>query len=370
MDLRKRNERAICGRHAAAWVLYGCFLLLRNAGYASVSSIVAVYAAMVPLFYLFYHLFTRHLRRVRVEAFLRMALLYMVLIQLLAYGYAYTLLPAIGVVLQRPDVDFSLVEFMVTVLQYSVHIATFAFLAFLLERNAHHIRRRVSAWGIQKKNELAATVHQLSPHLGYGILNKLYKNALAQDPELPQGILRLADLSAYMASASALQGRLVPLRKELDMLMLLYQMLLPRSPHRDGSWISIQGNPDTYKVPPLALLDLLENAIKYTAAQDRERIILAIGCGKSTLRCHIRNPSADRDGHEQSNLSGNRALRRRLHLLFGDRARLRTRLIGREFHAILDIEGAVWDAGGEGFADKRASILMKYPHRPRRGQYE
>ncbi len=168
--------------------------------------------------------------------------------------------------------------------------------------------------------ELQLLKAQLHPHFLFNTLNNLYSHVLNQSPNAPDILLKLARVLRFMIYES--NSPRIPLEKEVDLLKSYIALEHLRYGERLDISISIQGDIQSYQIPPLLLLPLLENAFKHGTSQQIEQcwISLDMTITNSMMNFKLIN-SIDR-AHIPENASdggfGLQNLERRLELLYGN----------------------------------------------------
>ncbi|HEX7366348.1 MAG TPA: histidine kinase [Pelobium sp.] len=127
------------------------------------------------------------------------------------------------------------------------------FIGFLTYRNRHQNIRL---------NLLKAQIH---PHFLFNTLNNLYALSMVKSDDAPDVVMGLANIlryALYECNASA-----VNLKKEMD--IIAEYILLEKIRYGDGLQVNINNLNDleSYKIVPLLLLPLVENAYKHGASK-------------------------------------------------------------------------------------------------------
>ena len=110
-------------------------------------------------------------------------------------------------------------------------------------------------------NELQFLKTQIHPHFLFNTLNNLYALAIEQSPKVPEVILKLSEMLDYMLYTCA--DPLVPVEKEIQFIETYIEL----ESLRYGKKLDLQFDHDigetSYKMAPLLLLSLVENAFKH-----------------------------------------------------------------------------------------------------------
>jgi hypothetical protein len=204
----------------------------------------------------------------------------------------------------------------------------------------------VGGWGLGRDIELeydlehvrlkAIRAH-LDPHFLYNTLNAIAEWC-AEDPKVAEeATIRLADI--LRATLEGLELRTWPLSRELALVDDLLE--LHRLRDAEAFTPSIDADPSVVavEVPPLALVAMIENAVKHgPRAGHRGSITVRVTATDDKIRCEIENPgtfapSRDKPGR------GLATLRKRLALAYGDRAHFSIAAAGADrTRAVLELE--------------------------------
>jgi hypothetical protein len=182
--------------------------------------------------------------------------------------------------------------------------------------------------------ELTYLKAQLNPHFLFNTLHNIHTLAYLQSPLTPDAILRLASLMRYMLHES--NASVVPLRQELHYLQDFISLQQLRYAQTPVVQVDVEGEVDTWYLPPLLLLPLLENAYKHSPAYLQVhaiRLSLEVTAGALTFR--LRNPISTKPlpAAEPGGI-GLANVRKRLQLLYPDQHSLQV-TVGAEYFEVL-----------------------------------
>ena len=199
----------------------------------------------------------------------------------------------------------------------------------------------------QLLTELALLRTQLNPHFLFNTLNNIYTLTKRKSDRAPEAVLRLAGIMRYLLYDSRPEA--VPLHQELTHLgsyLDLQRLRLPVSATEivvvDTEGIAEE---ESFRVAPLLLLPLLENAFKHGDLAARPvavhlRLSLTVA---RHLRVEIRNAVAPADATrslpDTTGGVGLANLRRRLQLLYPGRHQLHVQAAATEHTVILELHG-------------------------------
>lgn len=191
----------------------------------------------------------------------------------------------------------------------------------------------------QRREELAQLKSQLNPHFLFNTLNSIYA-LIAISPEKAQTAVH--ELSAMLRYVLYDSPATVPLQSEMNFVKnyveLMKLRLSPKQP------VDLQLDPadgGDLAIAPLLFITLIENVFKHgNTAEPHTPIKISITCHDGIVSCITSNAIAPRNINHDSNEGGIGIanLHRRLHLLYGDRASLKTSVKDGCFTATLTID--------------------------------
>lgn len=199
------------------------------------------------------------------------------------------------------------------------------------------LQQRQELLAVQRSTELDNLKNQLNPHFLFNTLNTIY--ALVDiDPEVAKrAVHRLSGLLRYMLYESSMK---VPLREETGFIEDYIELMRLRlSSHPLELEIDIKGH-ENDSVPPLLLVALIENAFKYgSTAEAGEPIKVSMTVVDGRFRCTTENSFASVRQKADTKASGIGLanLRRRLSLIYGTEATLRTSVEGNIYKSFLSV---------------------------------
>jgi len=175
-----------------------------------------------------------------------------------------------------------------------------------------------------KEAELRALKSQINPHFIFNSLNSL-RGLIDENPDRArQAVTQLANLLRYSLQSGQLET--VPLEDELR--TVNDYLALEQVRHEERLRVRLEIEPDTLgmPIPPMLLQTLVENAVKYGIAPQREggEIAIVARSKNNELRLRVANPGS-LSAKGTSTGVGLRNAAERLQLLFGERASLALR---------------------------------------------
>jgi two-component system LytT family sensor kinase len=186
------------------------------------------------------------------------------------------------------------------------------------------------------KTELAFLRGQLNPHFLFNALNSIYV-LIPRDPDGAQAALSgFSDLLRYQLYQS--EEPRVPLREELQQLRKFAELSRLRL---EEDFVFHLEDSETFtgaSIPPMLLLPLLENAIKYSPAHGGE-VVGDLTVEDNRIRFSLRNRVGVAVSASTTDVGGIGLtnIRRRLDLLFPGDHTLHTQQVGDHFFVELNI---------------------------------
>ena len=200
-------------------------------------------------------------------------------------------------------------------------------------------RQKQEILAAQRDSELAGLKNQLNPHFLFNTLNTIYALIAIDGDKAQKAVHQLSALLRYMLYDDDQQ---VELKKECNFVenyVALMRMRIVKRP------IIVEINMGTHadtQIPSLLFIPLVENAFKYgTKSPDNEPVEIYITAENDTLVCRTRNSfvsdSKESDEEQRNSGIGLANLRRRLTLIYGNKACLSTSVNGNIFSSRLTV---------------------------------
>jgi hypothetical protein len=203
----------------------------------------------------------------------------------------------------------------------------------------------VGGWGLGRDIELEQELQHsqlqamrthLDPHFLYNTLNAIAEWCREDAAQAEEAIVRLAALLEGVFTG--LGTRRWPLSRELRLVEDLVALHRVRDPGALALQTRVDGAVADLELPPLALLVLVENAVKHgPAAGHRGALTLEISVEPARLRLVLENPGPYRPGAGGRGLP---MLRRQLAAAYGARAHLELSGVGERTRATLTLPGS------------------------------
>lgn len=192
-------------------------------------------------------------------------------------------------------------------------------LVFSLLGYYHHNSAKVKAMqqliSSHQEAELNFLKNQLNPHFLFNTLNNLYALTLKKSDEAPEAILKLSSVLRYVLYEADTRLVLFDQEKEIIQAYIDIEMLrIQDSPQIQFSITSDQ----SYLVPPLIWLPILENVFKHTRVVSDMEINFQLSIQNNKLRMFAKNnfaPASKTANNEKGGI-GLDNLKKRLALLY------------------------------------------------------
>ncbi|MEM8893046.1 MAG: histidine kinase [Bacteroidota bacterium] len=168
--------------------------------------------------------------------------------------------------------------------------------------------------------ELKLLKTQIHPHFLFNTLNNLYALTLKKADNAPAMVLKISDLINYMLYECNV--KLIGLSKEIKFIENYVEIEKMRFGDRLDFSLSLHGEIEDKKVPPLLLLPFFENAFKHGVSEELETswVTASIGIGKGRMKLKLENSKGDfSPSHANGeNGIGLKNVKRRLELLYDE----------------------------------------------------
>ncbi len=191
----------------------------------------------------------------------------------------------------------------------------------------------------QKAEELNNLKSQLNPHFLFNTLNTIYALIAVSPEEAQQAVHQLSGLLRYVLYENPAT---VALSKEIEFARSYISLMEMRLPKGAVKAQFFEQAPTEAQVPPLLFIALIENAFKHgnTGNSNQPINITIASLPDGTVVCNTSNyfnRPQDADPPRAGGI-GMANLRRRLQLIYGDRATLEVHVEGDQYIAMLTIK--------------------------------
>lgn len=211
--------------------------------------------------------------------------------------------------------------------------------ALRLPAKLHELEQRQQQLvAAQRESELDGLRSQLNPHFLFNTLNSIYALIAIEPGRAQEAVHQLSGMLRYVVYENPER---VDLRLEVDFLTNYIELMRLRMPDRPVVFTA-RISADAPQVPPLLFVTPVENAFKYGAGAPPSRSIeITLTATAEQVSCVTVNGfSADARSDRGAGGIGLANLRRRLELIYGDRATLTAGARGDTFRTTLTIDAS------------------------------
>lgn len=355
-----RKQQPVSG-HIFFWLLYICYLYIVNKTLLSGKTVfIDVFIANLLSIWTFYSSYYFWLQMLGDKNMPKSALALLVSISVFYAGryiYIFILVPAIGL---TPYTEFNSKEYIrgciVLFMQYFLLGMGYYFsvrsalkekqLRKALEekQKIENRQRELEQHNTQLEQQNLQTEYaflrsQINPHFLQNTLNFFYSKSLTCSEELSAGILTLSEIMRYSLNTKANEAPplLTDELKQMNNVININQM-------RFGNRLQIKyeqnGDPEGIRIIPLILITLVENAFKHGELGNPEHplhIRLNISEYQESLELTVSNLKKT-GPKDKSHGIGLENIRRRLQLVYGNGAELKTRETATDYSITLNIK--------------------------------
>ncbi|MHB1277713.1 MAG: sensor histidine kinase [Bacteroidia bacterium] len=210
-------------------------------------------------------------------------------------------------------------------------------IAALYHHKTAELKRMQAAMNNYRETELAFLRNQMNPHFLFNTLNNLYALSLKKSEQTADSILKLSSVLRYILYDT--NTDLVPFSTERTSMQSYIDIELLRLEAKPEHQFIISAD-QSYMIPPLIWLPILENLFKHTRMVDELEVDFRFTIQNHQLRVYCKNnwvePAVER-GTKQGGI-GLANLKKRLSLLYPDKHELMTRYEGNYFIAEVSID--------------------------------
>ena len=151
----------------------------------------------------------------------------------------------------------------------------------LFQRSQRMYRENIQLREENTKTQLGALKAQLNPHFLFNALNTLTAVIRTDQEESLQFVQKLSEVFRYILQSN--QQDLTTVGKELQFLEAYLFMLQKRFGHKLLTQLQVNEQVHHYRIPPLALQILVENAVKHNTITAADPLTITIMSTDTTL---------------------------------------------------------------------------------------
>lgn len=166
--------------------------------------------------------------------------------------------------------------------------------------------------------ELKSLRAQINPHFLFNNLNTIYGEALKKTDKAPKMILKLSSILRYIVEN--MDKDLVELQSEVEYLTMYINLQKERLSNPSRVAFEVHGDFNGISLPPLLLINFVENCFKYGSTTEIEdRIFISLHYSEQTLIFRTsNNTSQNIDLERTSSGTGLANAKKRLEILYPD----------------------------------------------------
>lgn len=192
----------------------------------------------------------------------------------------------------------------------------------------------------QIQTQLSVLRAQINPHFLFNSLNVIYAMALEKKEDIKTAIVELSDILRYVIYDSDTER--VTLKDELELLKNYISFQKYRGHSENTVDLVVETEDENFKIYPMLLLPLIENAYKYGFSSDNttDNIQIEFIQKASDFKFRIENANGNAQNNLDKNYSGVglENLRNNLNLVYPDKHNLSIEHTGKTFIVTLNLK--------------------------------
>ncbi|MGO3195330.1 hypothetical protein [Sphingobacterium sp. JB170] len=322
--------------HLIGWILYAYISFVYNEN--KYGSGAAVFVLM-PLYLLTFYSSYRGFKLITLQRKPKRGGLWLVCFCLIiipvSFLYLRVLLPEVGIRIYDENVPLTWKEFSRDIFMGCYRIILYSVILVIVVNNARTWRLFRFLKIRIRRVQMGTLGHELSSHTQFDLLNKLMEKLGQGSQQAVQYIIWLADLYRY--HTIHIRDGLAPVYSEVSQMERLAFMMNPSYFQKNNGWLILQGEMSGLMVPPMSLVSILENACKYSDLSEPDSIVFRILKIEGTLHISCRSRMGNAAKLERSLGVGNRNLKSRLKIVYGQKATFETTESNGIYHVRITI---------------------------------
>jgi len=185
-----------------------------------------------------------------------------------------------------------------------------------LTEQREELSRKEATERLSREAELFKLRQQLQPHFLFNSLNSINALIMLRPQQAREMVLKLSDFLRGTLKREDQQWIMLP--EELQYLQWYLDIEKVRFGHRLSTEVTASGESDHFKIPPMLLQPVVENAIKFGLYDTTDAITISIRAWTEDNMLHIQvqNPFDPSSQQPSGTGFGLTSIRRRLYLLF------------------------------------------------------
>lgn len=208
----------------------------------------------------------------------------------------------------------------------------------IVQQQKHNDEEQKEIEKARLDSELAFLKNQISPHFFFNSLNNIYALINIDGDKAQLAVEKLSGLMRYLIYDSDI--KVVELKKEFEFTQNYIDLMQQRLTSKVKLSISIQHDVPAIKIPPLIFITFIENAFKHGISyQENSFINISLKTEKDSVVFNCVNSIPHVINYEYNKKGGVGIvnIKKRLDLIFGDKAKLMLENKGSEYHVNLTI---------------------------------
>lgn len=348
MELLAIKKSPLWSKHLIVWLLYCTFIFAVSKFTEPTSTFLKVFFSVLPFaiaFYIIIYFLGLNNSKKNVSWGIATFFIIFIVLGTLGYSYWYIIMPRFGVTLYKTsDINYFFSEAILGYVKYFAFAALYFYIRQYLnrEKQIHLLEQEKLELEKQKiQNELETAIlkqqelksnqeklqyeyaflrAQINPHFLHNTLNVLFSQALDVSKELANNILKLSGIMRYsLENLEQVTGK-VPVEKELEQIRTLIEINNLRFVNTKSITLEVDGEASGQTVPPLSLITIVENALKYGDLKDPENPLqIKIILTANEVYFYCRNKKKEKADNFPSLNIGITNLSKRLDVAFKDK---------------------------------------------------
>lgn len=180
---------------------------------------------------------------------------------------------------------------------------------------------------------------QISPHFIFNTLNNIYSLVLNKHPNAAPMVAKLSGILRYVLYESSLER--VLLNREIEVLHQIIELFLLKNPTSSNVDFYMEGNSNSWKIAPMLLVNIVENALKHSNLETDENAWVKIHIHISEqgkLLFEAENSISEFDSKQESGGIGLPNLYRQLDINYPTNYQLHTKKENGTYITILTLQ--------------------------------
>jgi sensor histidine kinase YesM len=196
--------------------------------------------------------------------------------------------------------------------------------ASIIKRHHQNEKEQQAREKAHLDTELSFLKNQISPHFFFNALNNIYALIAIDSDKAQQSVEKLSGLMRYLIYESDI--RTIELRKEFEFTKNYIELMRQRLTSKVTLEVDIADNVENVNIPPLMFIPFVENAFKHGVSYREKsfiRISLKTVKNKVVFSCENSIPSNNYNGQKKIGGVGITNIKKRLDLIYGNKAKLK-----------------------------------------------